>query len=418
MISKQLDQRILNLILTGAAAILICALITGTLRTAFGDFSGKEQDTPQALTESSEEEIRAMWIATVANINFPSAKNLSGRAVKSEIDSILKTLKDNSMNTVIFQVRPSSDALYKSKIFPSSEFLCGDQGAQFPDGTDVLEYLISQAKKSEIKVWAWVNPLRVSTSMNEAGEDISLLSADNPAYKNPEYCVSYNGGIYYNPGIAEVRTLVSEGVKEIAANYDVDAILFDDYFYPYPVEGIEYDDSSTYSNSGTSLSLEDWRRENINLLVKESYNAVKSADPDCKFGVSPFGIWQNNDGSNGGSDTSGLSAYSAIYCDTLAWIKGGYIDFISPQIYWDFSYDAAPYATLVDWWDKVLCDTDIPLIISHAAYRAEEWDNQNEIADQVEYARTKSSYRGSAMYGYSAVSANTNAVADSIRSVY
>lgn len=361
-------------------------------------------------------EIRAMWIATVANINFPSSPGLDEAALKGEIDDILTTLIENSMNTVIFQVRPSSDAFYTSDIFPSSEYLCGIQGVTPP--FDVLEYLVEEAHKLDIAVCAWVNPLRVSTQMNSSKGEAECLHSTNPAYINPQYCVSYGSGLYYDPGIPEVRSLVASGVKEIAENYSVDAIVFDDYFYPYPEDGIEYDDSASYAKYGGTKERGDWRRQNINMLIEESYNAVKSASKSCLFGISPFGIWQNDNGSNGGSQTKGLSAYSAIYCDAKAWIAGGYIDFISPQLYWNFASEAAPFAELCDWWDNTLKGTDIPLIVSHGAYRTEEWNDPNEIGAQIEYARTKPSYIGSAMYGYSAIKANACGVSDCLKEVY
>ena len=419
MVSKIIDARKLNIVLVCFALVLISSVISGLV------MSGFEPETAPAMSQSTrlvdgilsrDSEIRALWIASVANINFPSKRGLSADELKSEIDSILTEALENSMNTVILQVRPSSDALYKSKLFPSSEYLCNAQGEDLT--LDVLDYLTGEAHKLGIAVCAWVNPLRVSTSMNDARGNAALLCESNPAYKNPEYCVSYDGALYYNPGLPEVRSLVADGVKEIAENYPVDAILFDDYFYPYPAENGVYDDSAAFAEHGNGLDLEDWRRENVNAMIKSSYEAVKSANPDCYFGISPFGIWCNNDGSNGGSDTRGLSAYSAIYCDAKAWIAGGYIDFISPQLYWSFDTEVAPYAELCDWWDKALEGSDIPLIVSHAAYRCEEWNNPDEITNQIEYARAKKSYLGSAFYGYSAIRTNTGGVADCLREVY
>ena len=361
-------------------------------------------------------EIRAMWIASVANINFPSKRGLSKNELRAEADSILSTALENSMNTLIIQVRPSSDALYDSELFPSSEFLCNKQGDSLP--LDILEYFTNEAHKLDIAVCAWVNPLRVSTSMNDSNGSSSLLSDKNPAYLHPEYCVSYDGALYYDPGLPEVRKLIAEGVREIAENYSVDAILFDDYFYPYPVENTVYDDSQAYSAYNNGLSLEDWRRENVNSMIKSCYETVKSVAPSCYFGISPFGIWCNDDGTNGGSDTRGLSAYTDIYCDAKAWIEGGYIDFISPQLYWSFDTEAASYSVLCDWWDDTLKDSGIPLIVSHGAYRSEEWTDSKEISRQIEYARSKSSYLGSAFYGYAAIEANSGGIADCLKEVY
>ena len=419
MASKIIDARKLNIALVCFALVLISSVISGLIMSGFEPEVAPAMAQKSTLIEdilASDGEIRAMWIASVANINFPSQRGLSQDELKAEIDSILTEALENSMNTVIIQVRPSSDALYRSKLFPSSEYLCNAQGDEIP--LDILEYLTTEGHKLGIAVCAWVNPLRVSTSMNDSKGDAALLSKTNPAYKNPEYCVSYDGALYYNPGLPEVRSLISEGVREIAKNYPVDAILFDDYFYPYPAENAVYDDSAVFAEYGNGLGLEDWRRENVNAMIKSSYDAVKDVNSDCYFGISPFGIWCNNDGSNGGSDTRGLSAYSAIYCDAKAWIQGGYIDFISPQLYWSFDTEAAPYGELCDWWDEALAGTDIPLIISHAAYRTEEWSSPDEITNQIRYARAKKSYLGSAFYGYSAIKANTGGVADCLKEIY
>ncbi len=419
MASKIIDARKLNIALVCFALVLISSVMGGLIMSGFEPNVAPAMAESTTLTEdilSRDTEIRALWIASVANINFPSQRGLSADELKAEIDSILTEALEHSMNTVIIQVRPSSDALYRSELFPSSEYLCNAQGEALP--LDVLDYMTEEAHKLGIAVCAWVNPLRVSTSMNDSKGNAALLSESNPAYKNPEYCVSYDGALYYNPGLPEVRELIADGVAEIAENYPVDAILFDDYFYPYPAENAIYDDSAAFSKYGGALTLEDWRRENVNAMIKASYDAVKSVNADCYFGISPFGIWCNDDGSNGGSDTKGLSAYSAIYCDAKAWIAGGYIDFISPQLYWSFDTEAAPYGELCDWWDEALEGSGIPLIVSHAAYRTEEWSSPDEITNQIEYARAKKSYIGSAFYGYSAIKANTGGVADCLGEVY
>lgn len=416
--SKKKADKSRNIILIAVSFMLISAAVVFTLTSVFKPITESTR-APGGGTSSMvsrilkrDGEIRAVWIAAVSNINFPSANNLTSDELKKEIDLILDTAEQASMNTVILQVRPASDALYPSSIFPSSAYICSVQGQAFPDDTDILKYLTEKAHKRGIAVCAWVNPLRVTTDTT----DITTLAKSNPARLHPEYTVEYNGALYYDPGIPEVRELIASGVKEIADNYDVDAIVFDDYFYPYPVEDKEFDDTVSYIKYGSSsLSLEDWRRQNVNSLIKESYTAIAQK---CYFGISPFGIWDNNDGGNEGSQTKGLSAYDSIYCDALAWIEGGYIDFISPQIYWSFGDDAAPFATLCDWWDKKLQGTDIALIISHAAYKLPEWGNSAEICDQIEYSRTKSSYRGSALYGYSVLHKNEAGICEALKEVY
>ncbi len=371
-------------------------------------------------------EVRGVWIATVNNINFPSARGLSADALRRNIDSIIETCKSNNLNAIYFQVRPLADAFYKSEIFPTSEYLTGKQGAPVDGDFDVLDYLTDRAHKEGIKVHAWVNPLRVTYgSQNAPSHDLNILAENHPARKNPDYTVAYaDGKLYFNAGIPEVRKLVRDGVYEIAENYDVDGIVFDDYFYPYTVyvngKKAVFDDSDAYNKYGNGKTLEDFRRDNINTLVRECFEGIKEADPEMLFGVSPFGIWQNDDGKNGGSATSGLEAYNELYCDALAWIEGGYVDYIAPQIYWSFTNEAARYDTLVRWWNAV-CDTSgVDLIISHAAYRyADEWwDLDYEMLSQIEFARSELSYKGSIFYGYGEIANNRGSISDELREAF
>lgn len=192
--------------------------------------------------------------------------------------------------------------------------------------------------------------------------------------------------------------------------------MFDDYFYPYPVyvDGkiAEFDDSVSYSLYGNGLSLDDWRRQNVNNMIKTCYNTVKELASECLFGVAPFGIWANDDGENGGSDTSGLSAYDEIYCDAVSWIEGGYVDYIAPQIYWGFESDAAPYDVLIRWWSDKIRDSKVKLLVSIGAYRYATGDfSFGELTEQLEYASENKLY-GSIIYGYEQIKANVGGVAE------
>ena len=354
--------------------------------------------------------VAGVYVATVSNLNFPSAQGLSDEELLSELDAIIGTCRTAGMNTLVFQVRPVSDALYRSDIFPSSRYVSGTQGEE--PGIDILKELIIRAHANGISVVAWVNPLRAVKGGRES------LSADNPAALHPEYCVEYAGTEYYDPALPEVRELVARGCAEIVSGYDVEGVLFDDYFYPYPKDGLAFDDSASYEKYGGGEPLGDWRRSNVNALVRESYEAVKAADPNCLFGIAPFGIWSNNDGRNGGSDTRGLDAYNEIYCDALSWAEGGYIDFLAPQIYWSFDTAAAPYATLADWWAASLGNSGVALLTSNAAYRVSEWADPTELARQIEYNRSVGRYCGCLFYSYAAIAANENDVVSCIASAY
>ncbi len=386
------------------------------------DISGaKHSDTAMRKMMNPDSEVRGVWIATVGNINFPSEPGLSADELKAEIDDIVKTVLENGLNTIFFQVRPSSDALYNSRYFPISEFLAKSQDAGLPDGVDIFEYLIDTAHEAGVAVHAWVNPLRV-TYGNETNpqHNVELLGATNPARMHPEWTVAYDDGkLYYNAGIPEVRQLIIDGVEEIVTKYNVDGVVFDDYFYPYPKSGSVFDDDEAYALYGGEFdSRADWRRDNVNKIIEGCYKAVKENSTECLFGVSPFGIWQNNDGRNGGSDTKGLNAFSEIYCDALAWVKGGYVDYIAPQLYWRFSTESARFDVLVRWWNAQLEGSDVDLLISHAAYQSASWDSDSEIAEQVEFSRSELSYKGSLFYGYEAIRNNEQKLNDQLSSLY
>ncbi len=366
-------------------------------------------------------EMRGVWIASVGNINFPSKQGLSKKNLMSELDEIVENCVSLGINTIFFQARPASDALYSSSLFPASEYVSGKQGKLPDGGFDCLEYLINIAKNHRIRVHAWVNPLRVTYgSAKYPKTDLSLLAENHIARKNPQWVVPYGDGkLYFDAGIPAVREYIAEGVREIVANYDVDGIIFDDYFYPYPVEGQDFDDSASYALYGGEEARADWRRENINALVKGCYDAVKEADPSCLFGISPFGIWQNDDGKNGGSKTRGLEAYESLYCDALAWIAGGYVDYLSPQLYWRFDTAAAPYGELAAWWNSVLDGSGIKLYISHGAYMYESWENPSgELKAQIESSRELITYSGSILYGYEAISKNSGGISDEIGELF
>ncbi len=440
--SKEIFSAKLIPILSVVAFIVVAIAVVCII--LIGGFADSKTDTPEKIIPPSGEttyeditdiippeeisedaEVRGMYIASVMNINFPSKSALSAEELKAELDDIIITCKKANLNAIYFQVRPSADSLFKSAIFPTSAYLTGEQGAPLQDGFDPLEYIIEKAHTVGIQIHAWVNPFRVTVGSQSAPQhDVNALAENHPARKNPSYVVPYaDGRLYFDCGIPEVRTLIADGVYEIAANYDVDGIIFDDYFYPYPIytDNIlqPFADTASFEKYGEGMTLEDWRRDNVNKTIEACYKSIKGANADCEFGVAPFGIWQNDDGTNGGSDTSGLESYSAIYCDPTAWIEGGYIDYIAPQIYWKFTDKNARYDVLVRWWNEILDGSDVKLLVSHGAYRYDDWESpENQIRCQVEFARGQLSYRGSILYGYAALKANSHGLLDEVTDLY
>ena len=383
-----------------------------------------DKKAPEKAFDAAQEDIAGVWIASVTNIDFPSSTDMDADALQKEIDAIVENTQALGLNTIYFQVRPCADALYDSQVFPVSAYL--SQSRELP--LDTLEYMIDTAREAGISVHAWINPLRV-TGGGVSNKD--TLPADHPAALHPEWVVEYaDGKLYFDCGVPQVRELIAAGVKEIVENYDVAGIVFDDYFYPYPktVAGENgessiavFADAETFSEYGEGYEdMGDWRRDNVNRLIRLIYDTVKEADKDCLFGVAPFGIWKYGYGGEIVSETRGAQSYSDIYCDTLAWIQGGYIDYIAPQIYWRTVDSAAPYDILCDWWAEQVKDTDVRLLVCHAAYRYEtDWENpQGIMAEQVAYAREKDKYGGSLFYGYEELSGNINGIADEVKELF
>lgn len=362
------------------------------------------------------EEVRACWVSSVGNMDFPSKCGLSSESLMAEIDAIVNNCKRMGLNTIFFQVRPMGDALYDSEVFPWSAYLSGKQGVA-PEGEfDPLTYFVRRAHDLNLRLHAWVNPYRIGSGSDVWGQ----LSADNPAIQFKECTVTCDSGVYYNPGHPKSRELILRGVSELVRNYDIDGIHFDDYFYPYNMDG--FDDSAVFAKYGGGMTLEDFRRVSVDELVKVAYVTIKTLDENVEFGISPFGIWANKSDDPSGSDTNGMSSYSAIYSDSKKWVEEGWVDYICPQIYWSAQHDAASYSVLVDWWDSVCSVNNIPLYVGIAAYKVGSnevgWDSGAVMKSQLKYASEKKSYAGHSFFRYGILIQNPLGALDSIRSYY
>lgn len=339
---------------------------------------------------AGDKEMRAAWISTVYNMDWPKTKNNISKQ-KQEYIEMLDKLKNIGINTVVFQVRPKSDALYNSSINPWSDVLTGTQGKN--PGYDPLAFAIEEAHKRGMELHAWFNPYRVTTS----GTDINKLASNNQARLHQDWLLEYNSGsnkaLMYNPGLPEVRKHIVDTVSEVVRNYNVDGIHFDDYFYR---DGM--DDDDTYKKYGNGLNKGDWRRENVNTLLREVKSAIKSIKPNVEFGVSPSGIWRNKSSDPTGSDTRGFEHYSKSYADSRTWIREGLIDYIVPQIYWTIGYSAADYSKLVSWWSNEVKGYNVDLYIGQGVYRQGGSDSLNvasEIKEQINLNRKYSEIKGS-----------------------
>ena len=376
-----------------------------------------DSNTPILLPDSYTEkdaEIRAVWVATVGNIDIK--QHINEQDYKNAIITMLTNIEANNFNTIFFQVRPMNDAFYDSDYAPWSRYLTGTEGTD--PGWDVLEFIIEEAHKRGIEVHAWMNPYRVSTGTDSKETQLSFLHDDNFAKQNPELVLQDSSGkLILNPGEPRVQAYIKNVIREIMTNYDIDGIHFDDYFYSYNGMDDSQDSASydKYKESGETLH--DWRRRNIDELVEDIYTIVESHnqnnDTHIKWGISPFGIWSSTE--DGGSNTSPytLESYADQYADTKKWVEEGWVHYILPQLYWEFDHSAAPYADLVDWWAQLCEDNDVDLIIGHGFYRyaEESWDDSNELLEQLRYNTKYDSIIGSSFFSYKTLlSSNQNVI--------
>ncbi len=375
-----------------------------------------------AAKSSAQEEMRGMWVASVVNIDYPTKPTTDPSVLKAEALKILDEAKKTGFNAVFLQVRPTADALYKSNYFPWSKFLTGTQGKAPADAFDPLAFWITEAHKRGIELHAWINPYRITKkTASEPAPTLASLASNHPARKNPNWVVRYSDkNLYFNPGIPEVRKLIKDSILELVNNYDIDGIHFDDYFYP----GREFDDSKTFATYGKDYkNIGDWRRSNVNTLISEVYKAIKAADKDIRFGISPFGIWANKASHSLGSDTRGLESYYDHYADSRKWVKDGIIDYITPQIYWNIGYSVADYGKLLTWWVDVVKDTSVDLYIGHALYKAgnsdpkSPWYGVAEIEKQMWLNRNYPEVKGSMFYNYTSL-ANYPSLGATIKAAY
>ncbi|WP_228648718.1 family 10 glycosylhydrolase [Microtetraspora sp. AC03309] len=328
-------------------------------------------------------QLRAMWISTVANIDWPSRTGLSASAQQAELRAWLDLAVSKRMNAVMIQVRPTADAFWPSPYEPWSQWLTGTQGGD--PGYDPLAFMVAEAHARNLELHAWFNPYRIANH-----DDPTKLVSTHPARQHPDWRFAYGGKLYYNPGIPEVRGFIEDAIMDAVTRYDIDGVHLDDYFYPYPVSGETIPDSAAYSRYGGGFSdIGAWRRDNVNQLVRELDQRVHAGKPWLAFGVSPFGIWRNSSTDPLGSGTSGLQSYDAIYADSRLWVKQGWVDYIAPQIYWHIGYGPAAYEVLTAWWSDVVRGTGVHLVVGQAAYRAgasgqdAAWQDAAELSDHL-----------------------------------
>lgn len=291
-------------------------------------------------------EFRGAWMSTVFQEQWSRQTTEQN---KEYIRSQLDELKRTGCNAVIFQVRPQADAFYPSKIEPWSRHLTGTAGRAPNPAWDPLAFIISEAHAHGMELHAWLNPYRVTTTAKE------ILPKGHIYHQHPERFIKYGGKIYFDPALQENRDFIAQVVADIVTRYDIDAIHFDDYFYPYPVKGIPFPDDKSYKKFGKGINRGDWRRHNVDLLIEQIHNTITAIKPWVRFGISPFGIWRNKTSDPDGSNTGGLQNYDDLYADVLLWARQGWIDYMMPQLYWQLEHKTASTLTLAHWWDRHSC---------------------------------------------------------------
>lgn len=358
-------------------------------------------------------EFRAVWIATVDNIDWPSRKGLPTADQQREIVELFDQHQKIGLNAVVVQIRSAADAFYAKGSEPWSEWLTGQQGLAPEPFYDPLEYMIEQAHQRGLEFHAWFNLDRATFSKTAS------IAPTNIVYRKPEWMLEYGGRKLFNLGLPAVRSYIAGIVANVVREYDVDGIHFDDYFYPYAIAGQVLRDDSTYQANFNGMRKDDWRRDNVTKLVVELRDSIRANKPWVKFGISPFGIWKNQRNDPEGSATNGGQAYYDLYADTRKWAREGLMDYIVPQVYFSTEFGRAPYKTLVEWWTRNTGKCH--LYVGHGAYRVGRgserdpgWGRPTEFSNQMRYNRQQRAVQGSVFFSAKSLKANPLAMCDSL----
>ena len=368
-------------------------------------------------SQSPKREFRGVWIATVENIDWPSVKYLSSDMQKQEFITIINRLQKDKFNAVFVQIRPSADAFYESSIEPCSEWLTGKQGSSPSPYYDPLKFMIDECHKRGIEIHAWFNPFRSVMNIHE-----SNISSQHVSRRHPGWNVTYGNYKWLNPGLPEVRNYVLKIVMDVVRRYQIDGVHFDDYFYPYPIKNIKFNDKKTFAQYSRGIkNLSDWRRDNINLFVKSVSDSIRKIKSGLKFGISPFGIWKNRSNDPTGSQTSGSESFNTTYSDSKKWLKEGWVDYLVPQLYWNIGNAKSDYKTLANWWNNNSFGKNIYL--GDATYKIGSdknigWSDGTQIPNQINLNRCLNNIKGNVFFNTNSVIKNPLGVEDSLRNNY
>ncbi len=355
---------------------------------------------------------RGAWIATVVNLDWPSKPTLTPEQQRAELVVLLDSLRGMGLNAVLFQIRGEADAFYASKYEPWSYWLTGEQGRAPVPFWDPLTFAVEEAHKRGMELHAWMNPYRAH---REVGKGYAWADS-HPAKRHPEWVMKFTSGqttyAMFDPGMPEVRDHIANVVADVLRRYDVDGIHFDDYFYPYNPK-ITTEDAASYRRHGQGRDIHDWRRASIDAMVAQVADTIRVLAPHVKFGLSPFGIRLNSD-----AGTRGTEAYHALYADAESWLKNGWVDYITPQLYWPRAFEIAPYGALASWWGRTAARYGRHLYVGMAPYRLSDTRNWSaaELGAQIRLNRSPEvGGQGEIYFRARNLTANQGRFADSLR---
>jgi uncharacterized lipoprotein YddW (UPF0748 family) len=371
-----------------------------------------------SFAQSPKREFRAAWIATVANIDWPSKPGLPSVQQQQEFINRLDMLKTIGCNAIIVQVRPACDALYQSKIEPWSRYLTGKQGQPPFPLYDPLAFMIEETHKRNMEFHAWFNPFRALTDSKKNPNPSSHIT-----YTHSDWIINYGGKAYIDPGVPEAREYVINVIMDVVKRYNIDAVHLDDYFYPYRIANVEFGDSKSYQRFRESfVNKDDWRRHNVNLFITTLNANIKSVKSYVKFGISPFGVWRNASKDPQGSNTrGGQTCYDDLYSDILEWLRRGWIDYALPQLYWERGHRAAAFDVLLPWWEDHRYNRH--MYIGLGVYRMAEspngiWSGSKELLEQINDIRRETAHPGYSFYSASSFDKIGPAIRDSLKNRY
>ncbi len=362
-------------------------------------------------------EFRGVWIASVANIDWPKGGMTDPAAQRADFIRILDQHQRNGMNAMIVQIRPAADAFYPSPYEPWSEWLTGEQGKAPVPYWDPLAFMIEETHKRGMEFHAWLNPYRAVQTIGK-----SSIAADHITKRKPEWFLVYGDKKYFDPGNKDAQQFVVKVVRDIVKRYPIDAIHMDDYFYPYRIAGKEFPDAASYARSGSRLNKEDWRRSNVDSIILAISKAIKEEKKQVRFGISPFSVWRNQDKDPRGSDSrAGQTNYDDLYADILLWLEKGWIDYVTPQLYLEIGHDKIAFEKLLEWWSKNAFGKHI--YIGHGIYRVDEktsvkWKNPTELPNQLKLLRQNPNVQGSIYFSSKSFDKNPNGWNDSLQNNY